>query len=265
MAGAYSEEEEEEWEQYTFRENEIIGQHYRVIAELGGGTFSTVFEAIDQRTEMIVALKIIRQKRSDIETARKEAKVLKQVNDLDADNTAHIIRIFDSFDWKGHFVLVFEKLGHSLCSLIDHNECGFPLEMVKEFSRQLLTAIKFIHDIKLTHTDLKPENILLISEEVEECKGKLFPVNLEIKLIDFGGATFEHDYHSPVINTRHYMSPEVLLELGWDMSSDIWSLGCVLVELLSGNIFFPSLTDTQHLAMYQKALGRIPEWMAKQA
>ena len=76
MAGAYS-EDEEEWQQYTFRENEIIGQHYRVIAELGGGTFSTVFEAIDQRNEMIVALKIIRQKREDIETARKEAKVLK--------------------------------------------------------------------------------------------------------------------------------------------------------------------------------------------
>ena len=239
----FQDQTEEEWPQYAFRRNEMIGEHYRVTAELGGGTFSNVFEAIDVRHDQIVALKIIRANRQDIETARKEATVLRKLNELDVDDMAHIIRIFDSFDWRKHFVIVSERLGHSLCSLIDHNNCGFPLHMVKEFSRQLTTAIKFCHDNKLTHTDLKPENILLVSEEVEEFKGKLMPINTEIKLIDFGGAVFENDFHPRVINTRHYMSPEVLLELGWDMSSDIWSLGCVLIELFTGNIFFPSITD----------------------
>jgi dual-specificity kinase len=97
-----------------------------------------------------------------------------------------------------------------------------------------------------------------------------YPVNCEIRVIDFGGSTFDGDYHSSVINTRQYRAPEVILgsaqvELGWDSSSDLWSLGCILVELYTGELLFPTHKDSEHLAMMRKVLGRFPTWMGKNA
>lgn len=75
-----------------------------------------------------------------------------------------------------------------------------------------------IHRLKLTHTDLKPENILLVSNEarlqgprVRNAKSKSILRNTDIRLIDFGSATFEGEYHSSVVSTRHYRAPEIIL------------------------------------------------------
>ncbi len=66
--------------------------------------------------------------------------------------------------------------------------------------------------------------------------GRRIPVSGDIKLIDFGSATFESDYHSSIVSTRHYRAPEVILGLGWSFPCDIWSVGCILVELLTGKL-----------------------------
>ena len=54
------------------------------------------------------------------------------------------------------------------------------------------------------------------------------------QVIDFGSATFEEQYHSSVVSTRHYRAPEVILGLGWSYPCDMWSVGCIMVELLTG-------------------------------
>lgn len=104
-----------------------------------------------------------------------------------------------------------------------------------------------MHDLRLIHTDLKPENILLVSSEyikVPDYKfllrpakdGSYFknvPKSSAIKLIDFGSTTFEHQDHTYVVSTRHYRAPEVILGLGWNYPCDMWSVGCILVELCS--------------------------------
>ena len=59
-----------------------------------------------------------------------------------------------------------------------------------------------------------------------------------IKLIDFGSATFDWEHHSTIIQTRHYRAPEVILELGWSQSCDVWSIGCILFELYLGFTLF---------------------------
>lgn len=56
----------------------------------------------------------------------------------------------------------------------------------------------------------------------------------DIKVIDFGSATFDDQYHSTIVSTRHYRAPEVILGLGWTYPCDIWSVGCILVELATG-------------------------------
>ena len=60
------------------------------------------------------------------------------------------------------------------------------------------------------------------------------PCGDQIRVIDFGSATFEDQYHSSVVSTRHYRAPEVILGLGWSFPCDLWSVGCILVELATG-------------------------------
>jgi len=55
-----------------------------------------------------------------------------------------------------------------------------------------------------------------------------------LKVIDFGSATFDDQYHSTIVSTRHYRAPEVILGLGWTFPADIWSVGCILMELATG-------------------------------
>ncbi|CAN0062290.1 unnamed protein product, partial [Ectocarpus fasciculatus] len=119
-------------------------------------------------------------------------------------------------------------------------------------------AVEFLHSIKLIHTDLKPENVLLKSWEdrsvtLESGDVIRVPVNPRIKgegytddrdqirrilLIDFGGATYEHDSHASVVNTRQYRAPEVILGLRWLYPSDLWSVGCIIAELFLGDLLF---------------------------
>lgn len=91
-------------------------------------------------------------------------------------------------------------------------------------------------------------------------------MNTDIRLIDFGGATYEEERHTLIINTRQYRAPEVILENRlWNEKSDIWSMACILVELYTGELFFdPSDEDNlEHLAMIEKQCGPIPLWMAQ--
>ena len=60
----------------------------------------------------------------------------------------------------------------------------------------------------------------------------------DIKVIDFGSATFDWEHHSTIVSTRHYRAPEVILELGWAQPCDVWSIGCILFELYTGFTLF---------------------------
>jgi len=91
----------------------------------------------------------------------------------------------------------------------------------------------------------------------------LKPVSTLVKVIDFGGATYENERHSLIINTRQYRAPEVILENQcWNETSDIWSLACILVELYTGELFFDTHENLEHLAMIEKQCGPLPKWMA---
>jgi dual-specificity kinase len=133
-----------------------------------------------------------------------------------------------------------------------------------------------MHELKLVHTDLKPENILFVSSEyvkVPDCKGvkgspddfNRLPKSSAIKIIDFGSTTFEYQNHTSVVATRHYRAPEVILGLGWNYPCDIWSVGCILVEICSGDTLFQTHENLEHLAMMERVLGPLPHHMIKKA
>ena len=80
-------------------------------------------------------------------------------------------------------------------------------------------------------------------------------LDTEIRLIDFGSATFEEEYHSSVVSTRHYRAPEIILGLGWSFPCDIWSIGCILVEFFTGDALFQTHDNLEHLAMMESVCG----------
>merc|ERR1719387_2358925 len=93
----------------------------------------------------------------------------------------------------------------------------------------------------------------------------LRPTTSNVKLIDFGNATYEDEHHSSIINTRQYRAPEVILALGWNERSDIWSIGCILTELYTGELLFGTHENMEHLALMEHIVAKLPRQMAAQA
>lgn len=91
------------------------------------------------------------------------------------------------------------------------------------------------------------------------------PKSSAIKLIDFGSTAFGNENHSSIVSTRHYRAPEVILGLGWSYPCDLWSIGCILVELCSGEMLFQTHDNLEHLAMMERVLGPLPENMVRNA
>ncbi|KAG6745029.1 hypothetical protein NC652_036538 [Populus alba x Populus x berolinensis] len=264
---------------YVFAIGDNLTPRYRILGKMGEGTFGQVLECFDNEKKELVAIKIVRSIHKYREAAMTEIDVLQRLARHDIGST-RCVQIRNWFDYRNHICIVFEKLGPSLYDFLRKNSYrSFPIDLVRELGRQLLESVAFMHDLHLIHTDLKPENILLVSSEyikVPDYKflsrstkdGSYFknlPKSSAIKLIDFGSTTFEHQDHSYVVSTRHYRAPEVILGLGWNYPCDIWSVGCILVELCSGEALFQTHENLEHLAMMERVLGPLPQHMVVRA
>ncbi|GAY60223.1 hypothetical protein CUMW_200300 [Citrus unshiu] len=241
------------------------------------GTFGRVLECWDRQTQERVAIKVVRSIRKYRDAAMIEIDVLQHLAKNDKGGSSHCVQIRNWFDYRNHICIVFEKLGPSLFDFLKRNKyCPFPVDLVREFGRQLLESVAYMHDLRLIHTDLKPENILLVSSEFIKLPGykrsssgempfRCLPKSSAIKLIDFGSTAFDNQNHSSIVSTRHYRAPEVILGLGWSYPCDMWSVGCILVELCTGEALFQTHENLEHLAMMERALGPLPEHMIRRA
>eukprot|EP01036_Dinobryon_divergens_P028699 gene28699-37687_t len=254
----------------------IKNRRYRLDKEIGKGTFGKVFQCYDTKREKSLAVKVIRSIKKYIESAQIEADILDDVFEQQKRlEVEFCVKMYASFRFDGHYCLVFERLGLSLFDLVKKNDYKpFPLRTVKAISKQLLEALHFLKRINLIHTDLKLENVLFVGEELEECtvkvKGKrcsvFVPRDLRIKLIDFGGATYDNDARkSTVVNTRQYRGPEVILEIGWSFPSDVWSAGCIIAEIFNGDLLFQTHGELEHLALIEKCVGLFPLSMIRRS
>ncbi|KAG0542840.1 hypothetical protein BDA96_02G138500 [Sorghum bicolor] len=239
---------------------------------MGEGTFGQVLECWDRESKEMVAIKIVRSVKKYSDAAMIEIDVLQKLARNDAAGK-HCVQIRNWFDYRSHICIVCEKLGPSLYDFLQKTGFRpFPIDLVRQIGVQLLESVAFMHRLQLIHTDLKPENILLVSSDYVKLPdpkdgsfSRKLPKSSAVKLIDFGSAAYHHQDRSYIVSTRHYRAPEVILGHGWSYPCDIWSVGCILVELCSGETLFQTHENLEHLAMMERVLGPLPRHMLERA
>ncbi|XP_071596365.1 dual specificity protein kinase CLK1-like [Heliangelus exortis] len=267
-------EHEEEEGHPEPRTGHLLRARYEFVTVLGEGAFGQVMEFIDhQEDNRHVAVKFVK----DVDPRRAyhaEVSVLQYLNSLDPSGTHHCVRMLDWFEHRGHVCIVFELLGPSTYSFIVANGFRpFRVDDIRRMGYQLCEAVNFLHINGLTHTDLKPDNILLVnSEYTEEYNASLKqverrPKDPSVKVADFGNATRDDEPHCPLVSTRPYRAPEIILALGWSQPCDVWSIGCILLEYYLGfpvfTVSFDAYEDIEHLAKMERILGPLPRDMIK--
>ncbi|KAH8272494.1 hypothetical protein KR044_011786, partial [Drosophila immigrans] len=211
---------------------------YEMLKIIGKGSFGQVIKAYDHKTHEHVALKIVRNEKRFHRQAQEEIRILHHLRRHDKYNTMNIIHMFDYFTFRNHTCITFELLSINLYELIKKNGFkGFSLQLVRKFAHSLLQCLDALHKNEIIHCDMKPENVLLKQQG-----------RSGIKVIDFGSSCFESQRVYTYIQSRFYRAPEVILGAKYGRAIDMWSLGCILAELLSGHALFPGENESDQLA-----------------
>ena len=255
-----------------YKVGDVIQNRYKILSDLGEGTFGKVVKVKNIVKNQVLAIKIIKNIKKYREAAMLEINVLDKLGKYDPRCRHRCVQMLDWFDYHGHTCLVFEILGSSVFDFLKNNNfVPYPIEQVRQMAHELCYAVKFMHDNRVTHTDLKPENILFHNSSFDHVYDSSknqdfkFVRSAEIRLIDFGSATFDYEHHSTVVSTRHYRAPEVILELGWSQPCDVWSIGCILFEMAFGYTLFQTHENREHLAMMERILGRLPSRLSSKS
>ncbi|KAF0349434.1 protein kinase [Gigaspora margarita] len=246
---------------YILYVNDVLGseegQKYLILDILGQGTFGQVVKCQNLKTKDIVAVKVVKNKPAYFNQSMMEVTILELLNQTwDSQDQHHILRLLDTFIHRRHLCLVFELLSVNLYELIKQNQFrGLSTNLVRVFTSQLLDALTVLNEARIIHCDLKPENVLL---------KKCVKASLEsptIKVIDFGSACHERQTVYTYIQSRFYRSPEVLLGLPYSSAIDMWSLGCIAVELFLGLPLFPGSSEYNQVSRIVEMLGVPPPYM----
>ena len=231
----------------------MLGGRYRVLESVGKGSFGQVVSALDTTKGEKVAVKVIKNKEAFRRQARTEIKLLKMLNEKDPSDQWCIVRFQEQFPHMGHTCLVFEHLSFNLYELLKRTHFnGVSLNLVRKFARQILKTLAYLSlpDVDVIHCDLKPENILF-----------RVPNRSAIKVIDFGSSCRAKEQMYVYIQSRFYRSPEVILGLPYSHAIDMWSLGCILVEMHTGTPLFSGRDEHDQVRRFVALKGLPPQHM----
>ena len=234
--------------------NEIFedssGMMFRVIDTLGNGTYSYVFKCqVVSNPNQFVALKILKNQPQYRATGLAEIAIHQKMAEEDDDEgKQHIGSPISTFEIDGHVCMVMPLYQRSLFEGIGQDEPLHLLHTIRLIAEQLLKALNFVHSHGIIHCDVKPDNIMYSNE-----------ANDNILLIDFGSATDQPPVIGQYIQSRFYRSPEIMLGLPFDEKIDIWSVGCVVVELYLDFAIFACDSETDSIHSMVALLGPISD------
>ena len=240
---------------YRHQIGEILGDKYKIIGFHGQGVFSNVLKAIDVTTNDLVAIKLLRNNDHFRRTGKKEIQILKQLHASDPEGKFNNIRLLGEFMDREHLCLVFEPMDLNLRQLIKKTGGkGLNLNAIRVYGFKLLKALLQLRKEGIIHADMKPDNILVNDSRTV------------VKLADLGSAMEEHEYEpTPLLVSRFYRSPEIILGLRYSYPLDMFSFACVMYELATGKPMLRSRDNNHHLLLLTEYKGAPPKPLLRNA
>ncbi|KAE9414164.1 hypothetical protein Angca_005269 [Angiostrongylus cantonensis] len=238
---------------YILKDGECFNTRYIILTEkpIGKGSFGQVTRAYDTVAKEDVAIKIIKNKKTFFDQAQIEIKLLEMMRAHDTERKYNVVLLKGHFVHRNHLCLVFELLSYNLYDLLRNtNFRGVSLNLTRKFAQQLTKTLLFLSspELSIIHCDLKPENVLLCN-----------PKRSKINIIDFGSSCQIGHRIYQYIQSRFYRSPEVLLGIAYDTKIDMWSLGCILVEMHTGEPLFAGSSEVDQMMKIVEVLGMPPK------
>lgn len=230
----------------------IIGDHvlyrYEILQILGKGSFGQVIKVFDHKLKLQMALKILRNKQRFHQQGTVEIKILKFLKEKDVNESYNVVHIEDYFQFRHHLCITFEILSLNLYDFLKGNNFqGISLSLIRRFAYQILQTLRLLKRHKVLHCDLKPENILLKQAN-----------RSSLKVIDFGSSCFEDEKLYTYIQSRFYRAPEIILGIPYSTMIDMWSFGCIIVELYTGYPLFCGESEHEQILCIMEVLGQPP-------
>ncbi|KAL0234502.1 hypothetical protein PCE1_001538 [Barthelona sp. PCE] len=242
---------------------ELSSGRFRITGKkrLGKGSFGEVWKAFDSKENQNVALKILRKRKHFAIQGANEAALLAELSAEYDVNDVHIVSLLGSLYISNHFCLILELLDKNLYQIYrsKYKSELFPLNAVIEVTKQLLQSLKALHNYNppIIHTDLKPENILSVGPWDDQ--------NPNVKIVDLGSAMkCDEPRKFNYVQSRYYRAPEILLRChdnDYTTAIDIWSLGCVIVEMILRQPLFKGHNSAQMVSLIDSTLGEPPKDM----
>ncbi|OMJ80699.1 hypothetical protein SteCoe_18997 [Stentor coeruleus] len=232
--------------------NDHIQYRYEILDILGKGSYGQVIKAYDHKEKKLIALKIIRNLQCIISQAKIEIQILYKLAIADS-GSRYVVKIIEHFIFRNHICITFDLLDINLYQYLRSKTNPLSLSAIKNIIEQILFGMRFYHSLGILHCDLKPENIMLTETKVD------------VKIIDFGSGCFNKRKIFTYIQSRYYRAPEVILQIGYDEKIDIWSLGCIVAELIMGKPLFIGKDEIDQFLSFVEILGMPPAYMVEKS
>ncbi|KAK6643655.1 Mitogen-activated protein kinase 14B [Polyplax serrata] len=205
-----------------------VPERYQMLTSVGSGAYGQVCSAVDKKTKMKVAIKKLARPFQSAVHAKRTYRELRMLKHMNHENVIGLLDVFHPSTCLDNFqqvYLVTHLMGADLNNIIRTQRLSD--DHVQFLVYQILRGLKYIHSAGIIHRDLKPSNIAVN----EDC---------ELKILDFGLARPTENEMTGYVATRWYRAPEIMLNwMHYNQTVDIWSVGCIMAELLTGRTLFP--------------------------
>ncbi|CAL1606069.1 unnamed protein product [Knipowitschia caucasica] len=221
-----------------------VPERYQNLLPVGSGAYGSVCSAYDVKTGLKVAVKKLSRPFQSIIHAKRTYRELRLLKHMKHENVIGLLDVFSPATSLKEFTdvyLVTHLMGADLNNIVKCQKLTD--DHVQFLIYQILRGLKYIHSADIIHRDLKPSNLAVN----EDC---------ELKILDFGLARQTDDEMTGYVATRWYRAPEIMLNwMHYNMTVDIWSVGCIMAELLTGRTLFPGTDHIDQLKLIMHLVG----------